>query len=162
MDPVRSVIDAEYSEIKSEQTELLLKWRNNLGKYVEDVTRLDNSRLILAVSNGSLFGVWDLIENKGYEFLVPISIVQKALDSNIRINTQISKLQAGTKYFFDTEHNPVLSDLKTYSRQLIKEMLVSPEYKSYSNEELVIRAIQIAQSHNQNFSDYASLYHQSQ
>lgn len=162
LDPVRSTIDASYSEIKSESTSLLLKWRSNMNKYVTELTRMDNSRLVLAFNGKSLFGVWDLVENQGYEFLIPVDVVTSIFNNYTRIMIPISKFQSGAKYFFDVEHNPVLADLKNYSRTILKEMLLSPEFRGSSNEELAIRAIQAAQAHNQNFNDYANLYHQSQ
>lgn len=156
-DPVRNLISIDVSEVESIPVMTLLKWKLEMEKFVTYFVKLPRSSVIVAYSNKRIHGVYDVTVNVGHVFNRPVNTTLLESINSVYLIIPVNQLSKSNHNIFSIEENPKLTNIKKYAGELLAKMATSQEYKSYTSEELAVRAVQLASQFDMHFENYSNL-----
>ncbi|WBU87770.1 hypothetical protein [Escherichia phage EP_H11] len=159
LDPFCKMLLNSGVEYKGSPTESLSAWKRDLRSYSSIYVILLNSKYLLNVSIRQevvVHGIFDTEEGKGYFTELNIGDFNRLFGETF---TQIpaDRITINNRLAFPKVSNKIKC-IEDLSRELVVKMAATPEFLSWGEKAMVVRAIRIAQEYVENSADVQLLY----
>lgn len=159
LDPFYKLLIRSSVEYKGSPTESLSAWKRDLRSYSSIYVILLNSKYLLNVSITSsimLHGVFDTEEGRGYFTELDIGDFQVLFNETFT-QIPVSLININNKLAFPKISNKIKA-IEDLSRELLIRMGSSPDFISWGEKAMAIRALRTAQEYVESSADLQLLY----